>query len=211
MATVTDKTDTPPRRRRRSASTTPPGASGESENQTGGEGASTTDTPPPTPKPRPARAGSLQKRLEDWLGGLALIYKTFGDDYGAELVTDRAPHVAKAWAELAQQNPGVKRVLERLTEGGAWGAVIVSTSSLVFPLLAHHGILPPQIAAFTGAPMASVPAGTMPAWGSGRQRVIIPDPPAVADMTPPGAPDQPPGVFTVAGSNNGATMPPAAG
>lgn len=191
--------DTPPRR-----SAPGPGSSGQ------GAGASTRRQTPSSRK--------LQQSLEELFTAPALIYAATGDQWAAEFVKDRGPVLAEAWANLAQESPAVKRVLERITQGTAWGGVIAATGMTVIPLVAHHGLLPPQIAAF-------IPHGNGPANGG----PIVPPPPAPAGP-PPGAPggspspqrgraarggtpdvdytppvgNGPPGVVTVAGTNNGA-------
>lgn len=208
--TDTPKSDTPPRRRRRAGS--PPSTDPGVESQaTGGEGTSAGAPSPPTRKP--PRSGTLEAKLNDWIATIAMGYAMVGDTWAAEFVNQRGPGLAKAWADLAKENRAVARVLERMMQGTAWGAVIFSSASFSIPLLAHHGVLPLTIDPFdNGAPIPVRGQRPMPGWSDpGQRRTIIPEPPAMpGDMTPPISPDSPPGVFTVAGSNNGATMPPGA-
>lgn len=165
-----------------------------------------------SPPPRPTSGGrTLQSRLEELLGGLALPYSAMGDDYAAQLIATRTPAIAEAWADLAKQNAAVKRVLERLVQGTAWGGVVLSSAGLAIPLLAHHNILPLVVDPFSGMYGG---APVIPRRGDKQQRMpdwspIVPPPPSSdSGMTPPAAPDQPSGTFTVAGSTNSAAMPP---
>lgn len=176
----------------------------------------TPDTPPRRPttgdtaggtrrtaKGRPTR--KLQASLEELFSAPALVYAARGDAWAQNHIATSAPAVAKAWADLADESPAVKRILSRITEGTAWGAVIVATGAYAVPLVAHHGLLPPPLnAVFTGEPEES-------------SSPIVPPPPSPdappapprrdngngnGGMTPPTSPGQPPGVVTVAGTNS---------
>lgn len=108
----------------------------------------TTDTPKPAPPPSKATRApakpKLQKSLEEFLSVPAIVYSATGHDYPAHIVGSRAPAVAEAWYDLAQENPAVKRVLTRLVEGSAWGGVILTSASMLVPLLSYHDVIPGQ-------------------------------------------------------------------
>lgn len=195
-----------------------------------------TDGPPPPPgpaaaKPVASRKGptpQLQKSLEELFSAPAYVYAINGDQWAQDHITENAPKLAEAYYKLAQKNPAVKRTLERLTTGSAWGGVAVATGATVLPLLAHHQLLPAPVQTIfsgvptTGAPRGPIvppppspgpvrsptvarppaPTGTPPGMGGGTPRV----PPPSGEMTPPQVPGQPAGTVTVAGSNNRATM-----
>lgn len=186
---TTGTSDTPPRR-----GDTGPGSSGQ------GPAAST--------PPRSTRKPNLQKSLEELFSAPALIYSMAGDEWAASHITTNAPVLAEAWYKLAQESPAVKRMLDRLTTGSAWGGVIVATGGMALPLLAHHNLLPAQVGAVLGTdngaptrgpivpppPMDSPPSPPPPPYSRGN-----------GDMTPPLRDGEPPGVVTVAGSNSRAT------
>lgn len=133
----------------------------------------------------------LQASLEELFAAPALLYAVAGDEWAVNHVTVNAPVMAEAWVKLAQESPPVKRFLDKITTGTAWGGVIVATGGFVLPLLAHHQMLPAPIGAVMGRGGESEPRGP-----------IVPPPPAPDDsgMTPPVGNGQPPGVVTVAGT-----------
>lgn len=153
------------------------------------EGGSASPPPPPSPSgasSRPPRVGNLQKQLEQWFGAMALIPSTMGDAYSAQVIVSRSAYLAEAWADLAKQSPAVRRVLEGLVSGGAWGGAIMASCSIVIPIASYHGLLP-QL----GDQPLDPWAGIMPVQPPPR---VHPMPPA-SPPPPPGPP--PPGVIRV--------------
>lgn len=144
--------DTPPRRTTRRR---PPSAGG----QAPPSGEQQQAPPISEAQPRPPRKGSLEARLGELIGGFALPFAAMGDMHCAGVIAQRGPALAGAWAELAQQNAAVKRVLERMLSGGAWGGVIVSTLAIAVPMAQHHGIYdgPDPFAMFFGPSEIQVP------------------------------------------------------
>jgi hypothetical protein len=177
---VTDTPKEPPRGRRKAQTDDPP-----------------REAPASSPK---ARKAPLQAKLEELFASPALVYSFVGDEWAAQLIATRTPAMAEAWYELAKQNAGVRRILDRLVEGSAWGGVILSTMAVAVPLAQHHGLIP-----------GADPFGVMfpplpPEQGRGP---IVPPPPSSPNGGG-GAPPQesPPGVVTVAGSNDSHTIVP---
>lgn len=102
---------------------------------------------PEPPKPRPLRANELKSALEDFFGGISIAVMFTGDEYCASIIATQAEPLAEAWAELAKKNVRVRRMIEMLLQGSAWGQVITVTAATVIPIAAHHGLYP------KGAPM----------------------------------------------------------
>lgn len=196
-----------PRRKKEAPSGTGTTGTSDTAPRRGGAGSGARDQEPsakgqarkgPTPK--------LQKSLEELFSAPALAYSLAGDEWAAKHITTSAPGVAEAWYKLAQESAPVRRVLERMTTGSAWGAVIFSTGGMVLPLLAHHDLLPAQIGAALGggepnggpivppppAPQGPPPGASQRAGGGAASNG--------SGMTPPLRDDQPPGVVTVAGT-----------
>lgn len=107
--------------------------------------------PPPESKPKPTpkrsakppgRPRSLEGRLEAALMMMAGAPAMAGDFYTAQVLTNAAPEYARAWATLAQENAQVKKYLENLLKGGAWGEVIMLTVAIAIPIGARYGIVP---------------------------------------------------------------------
>lgn len=102
--------------------------------------------PPPkdTTKPKaggrpsgrpPALETKLRELFTQIAGAVFLVNKRDG-----EIIRDAAPDLAKAWNQLASENAAVKSFLVKLTTGGAIGGVVLSSGSLVFAILANHGV-----------------------------------------------------------------------
>lgn len=106
------------------------------------------DTPPKAPKrpSRPARQSAgrppeLERKLQEFFLNIALIVTPFNQIDG-QIIAANSESMAKSWGELAKQNAGVKRALERMMEGGAWSGVIFSTGAVAFAIAQNHGVLP---------------------------------------------------------------------
>ena len=74
----------------------------------------------------------------DGIAGLASML----DPFDAALIAGHAPTMAKAWSDLADESERVRRFLEMLLTGGAWGGVIVATMPVAIGILANHNMLP---------------------------------------------------------------------
>lgn len=57
------------------------------------------------------------------------------------LIAAHGPNMAKAWADLADESPKVRQVLEMLMTGGAWGGVLMAMTPVVMGIMANHGLL----------------------------------------------------------------------
>lgn len=197
----------------------------------GGNGGAPRDPGPaagPAAKARAIRTPVLEAKLQQFFAMPALAFGAAGDLYCAELWAARSDMLASSWYELSKQNTSVKRVLEQLVEGSAWGGVIMSTLAITLPIAKHHGIYrgPDPFALILPGPSAP-PATPGQAAGARQERPMtwsrdpqagpvpasMPTPTRGGDdtgSTPP-APiyleGAPPGVVTVAASpaqHNGA-------
>lgn len=104
-------------------------------------------TPPASPKspPRVTRGRNdtqLRNDLAQYISAVSLIPMTFGDIYSAQVISTRAEYLAEAYTDLAKQNPKVRKALEAMMSGGAWGGAIVATASVLIPIAGHHGLIP---------------------------------------------------------------------
>lgn len=90
----------------------------------------------PAKRPGPK---DLEAKLEEFLAFSGVAVFPLNQIDGIVL-TVRGPSLAHAWAELAKVNPAVKRVLERMVEGGVMGGVIIATLSVAVPIAQNHGI-----------------------------------------------------------------------
>ena len=97
----------------------------------------------------------MEPKLREFFGSLALIAAAAGDSYGAQVISLRTDDLAHSWAKLAEANPTIRRLLEALTSGGAYGEAIMVTGSVVIPILWRHGVVPDELGypvAVTAAP-----------------------------------------------------------
>jgi hypothetical protein len=97
-----------------------------------------------TKKPAgPDYAGAVMGLLQLPAAGLALAGaknpQFLADALTLEL---HGPPVAQALAEVAQEQPAVAAVLDRLMHVGPYGALIAAVSPLIFQVAANHGLFP---------------------------------------------------------------------
>jgi len=130
------------------------------------------DAPPPPDAPPkrekreraiPApRTTSLEKRLTELyvsLGSLVVV----ADPTCGQAVIAAAPETAAALEALAKENPKVRKALEKMLAGGAWGGVLMAHFPIVVTVLAHHNMLPSTTAAVLGVtPKAKPTLRTVP-------------------------------------------------
>lgn len=102
-----------------------------------------------TPKRRTPTDQRLHDALTGTYQGIGGVVVTFGfqlEDNGLTGVgtglINQAETLAEAWVELGNQNPKVKKALQRFTEASAAGTVIALHLSVLTPLLMDRGILP---------------------------------------------------------------------
>jgi hypothetical protein len=89
--------------------------------------------------PRKTPEGIIQ--VEASIPGIAQIVGMY-DEFDGQIIQTYAPGMAKAWAELARVNPGVRRILNGLTYGGAYRGVMAASLPPLVAILAHHGAIP---------------------------------------------------------------------
>lgn len=77
------------------------------------------------------------------------------DPFVSELIGNSKVQCADAWIDLARKDAKVLRLLERMTTGSAYGALLMAHIPIVIPVLAKHGIVPGG-ALFTGGVMNSM-------------------------------------------------------
>lgn len=89
--------------------------------------------------PRKTPEGVIQ--IEAQIPGIAQIVGMY-DEFDGHIIETYSPGMAKAWAELARVNPGVRRILMGLTYGGAYRGVMAASLPPIIAILAHHGAIP---------------------------------------------------------------------
>lgn len=99
------------------------------------------DTAGPTRKRTPSQR-KLKDDIAQVYGAIGLALLASGDAESGQAFLTNAEPLADAWIDLAEKDANVKRVLERLTTGSAWSAVIAGHIGLFLPILASKGWLP---------------------------------------------------------------------
>lgn len=184
------------------------------------------EAPPASPPRTRVRAGNLESRLAEFLGMASIPFALQGDMYCASILATRTPDLAKNLAALAEENPGIKRVLNRMLEGSAWGGVALSVVAIAVPIAQHHELLPgsdPFAAQYPPLPQGIAPGPRVheaPRAGFGGWSSPVEDTssmgapapgPAATPQANDGAatqdmtrvPGAPPGVVTVAATSAG--------
>lgn len=103
--------------------------------------------PAPGGGERKARKGSLEQRLAATIGLVGTVVYALDAFDGTQILV-RGDQLAKALDHLAAENPAVRRVLEAMMAGGAWGEVVMVLAPMAVAILAHHKVIPEQYASF---------------------------------------------------------------
>lgn len=102
---------------------------------------------PPLGETKAPRKGSLEQRLAGTIGLVGTVVYAL-DAFDGEQILVRGDALAKALDHLAAENPAVKRVLEAMMAGGAWGEVVMVVAPMAVAIMAHHNIIPERYAGF---------------------------------------------------------------
>ncbi len=115
------------------------------------DGKPKTDTPPPRqqqaePKRRrPPWAPKLEAQIADAYRAIGAGFAMTGDEFSSALIGSQAPALATAWVELAERDANVRKTLERLMSGSAWGSIVMMHIMIIFPILAHRDLIPGEL------------------------------------------------------------------
>lgn len=109
-------------------------------------------------KPRGRRKASIAPKLEEQIfglgGGLLVVGLARQDErlqYDANIILENAKQLAETLDKLGQENPKVRAALEMLVVSSTYSSLAMVVISMVVPMLANHGFLPPMAATFVGA------------------------------------------------------------
>lgn len=126
--------------------TSPPESGGPSGDKASGRKAS---APGSRSRPRRDKLAGVEDKLNELMATVAMGQQALAlatDDprhgRGAVITNQLAPPMVHSWVELARENPAVERVLLRLTEGSAWGGVIMTSVGFVYSQAQAYEVLP---------------------------------------------------------------------
>lgn len=120
------------------------------------------DRPPRPPAPAASKsAKNLAGDLEMLVATASIALSMLpGEKFQADaaILAAGAPNLAQAWANLAEKNPAVRRVLEALTTGSMYTEVIMATAMVMLPIMANHGLVPDVVVQGMAGVMVSAAA-----------------------------------------------------
>jgi hypothetical protein len=163
---------------------------------------------------RPASIRKIQDGLTQLFVLLGLAGSVWVDEWSGQVIVLNAERNARAWADLAAQSPTVRKALEGLLVGSAWGTAIGTTAMTAVPILARYGVLPLDtlaMAAGQGVKLPDAPDQAPPAERPPAPAAFSPDamtPPAPAAAPPDEPPRHPMDGSAAAQSFDDPTAPP---
>lgn len=120
--------------------------------------AKVTTNPPVKPAAAKAPSGrrdslsGVEDKLNEMFGavavgqmGLAVMTGDHRHQAGAEVTSHFGPALSSAWVNLARENDAVKRVLIRMSEGTAWGAVVATSAGFLYSQAQAYNAVPRQL------------------------------------------------------------------
>ena len=94
----------------------------------------------PRPPGRPP-LNNLRGRLTEQIAAIGVAVAIVNPTDGAAVLAGAEP-LASALEQLARENDGARRALERMLAASAWGAVLTAVAGIAIPILANHELLP---------------------------------------------------------------------
>lgn len=108
---------------------------------------------PAAPKRRIGQDKKTQEAISGvytMIGGVVTTAGMVREDNGiagtGQEIINHADTIAEAWMDLADQNPKVKKALQRFTEGSAAATLVALHVSVSMPLLIDRNVLPNPLA-----------------------------------------------------------------
>ena len=98
----------------------------------------TEDSTPEGSTTKRTRKSNLQPKLEALFLSIGMIVSFKCAFCGTEIIGKQAPALAKAWDNLAKENPAVRVALNKLLATSAWGEVAMVTAMTIIPIAEHH-------------------------------------------------------------------------
>lgn len=90
------------------------------------------------------RKKNLTPKLEDFFTSIGTMVYALNATDGAAIL-EGTPDLARSLNNLANEDERVRRMLERMLTGSAYGGVFMATAAILLPILANHNLLPVQL------------------------------------------------------------------
>ena len=122
----------------------------------------TTDKPPDThkdvaPGGKKSRAprtrgpqtsyAKIGDEIDSTIGAIGVAVMMTGDEYCGTIILERGQVLSKSLVTLSKQNPRVRKILSAMVKTSTWTGVTMASLSIIFPVAAHHGLIPEAAAA----------------------------------------------------------------
>ena len=85
--------------------------------------------------------------LDSTIGAIGVAVMMTGDEYCGTIILERGQVLSGALVSLAKQNPRVRKLLSAMVKTSTWTGVTMASLSIIFPVAAHHGLIPEKAAA----------------------------------------------------------------
>lgn len=108
------------------------------------------------PRSATARNTKLDKELTEMFMLIGMLVSTV-NQYDGMVILQNADTTAQAWAQLARTDKRIASMLDKLISTTAYSGVILATIRMAVPILANHGVIPPELGQMFG-PMAPPPS-----------------------------------------------------
>lgn len=99
---------------------------------------------------RKDRMAKVEDRLNEMFahlamaqGGIGLLSQDPRHLAGANVTENLGPSLSAAWCKLGRENTSVAAALIRITEGGAWGEVVLASLGFVYSQAQAYQLVPP--------------------------------------------------------------------
>lgn len=97
------------------------------------------DTTPPGSTTKVRGKTGLEPKLVQLFMSMGMVV-SFKCEMCGTHIGSQAPQLAKAWDNLAKENPKVRKALTKMLATSAWGEVAMVTGMTLIPIMSHHNL-----------------------------------------------------------------------
>lgn len=89
----------------------------------------------------------IKDELDSTFAAIGVAVMMTGDDYCGNVILERGAALSDSLVVLSKQNPRVRKALGAMVKTTTWTGVTMAALSIIFPVAAHHGLIPEAAAA----------------------------------------------------------------
>ena len=107
------------------------------------------DSAPAGPSKPSTKRGSkaLTDEVTAFLAMAGVAVAKFVDPFDGTVIVQGSSTLATALVNTSEKSPKLRNVLERMVSTWTYSELVLAVAGIAVPILAHHGVLPPQAAA----------------------------------------------------------------